>query len=120
MEYPRVLREQETEVIEDEWGSLTWHASARLGNAEKITVGRAVIKPGMRNPSHSHPNCEEVLVVLQGTIAHAAGSGEEAVLHAGDTITIPEGFPHNARNTGDADAVLLIAYSSATRETRGE
>jgi len=38
----------------------------------------------------------------------------------GDVITLPTGLPHNARNLGDSDAVLLVTFSSADRQTRGE
>jgi quercetin dioxygenase-like cupin family protein len=59
-------------------------------------------------------------VVLQGTIAHTLGDGTEARMEAGDTITVPRNFVHQARNIGVQDAVLYIAFSSADRQTIGE
>jgi mannose-6-phosphate isomerase-like protein (cupin superfamily) len=41
-------------------------------------------------------------------------------MRAGDTVTIPEGTLHNARNIGTEDAVLQISYSSADRIAIGE
>ena len=38
----------------------------------------------------------------------------------GDTVSIPAGVRHNARNIGTEDAVLAISFSSAYREAIGE
>jgi quercetin dioxygenase-like cupin family protein len=91
-----------------------------LGNAGELTVGRCEIRPGCANPRHRHPNCEEVLHVLQGRIAHTAEGGSEVELLPGDSISIPAGVAHNARNLGGETAVLTISFSSANRETIGE
>ena len=115
-----VRRAGECETITAPWGALTWFANARQGNCREMTVGRCVIKPGCANPLHSHPNCTEVLVVLAGRIAHRIEGGAEIEMGPGDVITLPTGLPHNARNLGDSDAVLLVTFSSADRQTRGE
>jgi len=99
-----------------ECGTLTWFASKELGNTNTMTVGRSVIRPGRINPLHFHPNCEEVLHVLHGTILHTL-DGVTVELAQGDTLTIPANVVHNARNTGAEDAILLICFSSAERET---
>jgi quercetin dioxygenase-like cupin family protein len=120
MNNPTISPASDAKIVEADWGQLTWYAGAQLKNSEGLTVGKCVIKPGFSNPKHLHPNCEEVLVVLQGKISHTIGAGTEAVLNVGDTITIPQGFLHQARNIGNIDAVLYIAFSSANREVRGE
>jgi len=38
----------------------------------------------------------------------------------GDTVSIPTGAVHNARNVGDGEAVFVIAFSSPDRQTVGE
>ena len=115
-----VRRSSESETVNADWGTLTWWASGRLGNSREITVGRCLIKPGCANPPHRHPNCAEILVVQQGRIAHRIEDGREVEMGPGDTITLPSGLVHNARNIGDGDAVLLIAFTSADRQTQGE
>lgn len=102
-----------------DWGCLTWFASGALGNSTAQTIGRCVIRPGHGNPRHQHPNCEEVLVVLSGSIRHTSADGE-AELGPGDTVTIPPGIPHQAINSGTDDATLLICFSSAERRVQGE
>lgn len=114
-----ILRAAETLVEVTPWGRLIWKASAGLGNAETVTVGICEIAPGHANPRHHHPNCTEVLHVLQGVIAHTFGD-EEVVMAAGDVITVPPHLVHNARNIGDDTAILAISFDNAQRQTVGE
>ena len=114
----RYARDIETNSFD--WGSLTWYANAAAGNSAEMTVGKCVIKPGAENPPHRHPNCIEVLVVMQGIIDHRIEEGATVRLHAGDCISIPVNLPHNARNVASEDAVLLVTFSSADRQTIGE
>ena len=112
-----VRQESENEKITDSWGSLTWFASGKLGNSDGMTIGQALIKPGCENPLHSHPNCAEVLIVLQGRIALVCENGNELEMTVDDTITLPQGLPHKARNIGEEDAILSISFDSADRQT---
>jgi len=101
------------------WGKLEWFASRGLGNSISMTVGLATLNVGKANPVHRHPNCDEVLHVIQGHIMHRVGD-KEYEMHAGDTVTIPEGTLHNARNIGTEDALLSISFSSPDRIAIGE
>ena len=103
-----------------DWGNLVWYASRSLGNSTEMTIGRCTLKPGCANPRHYHPNCTEILVVMQGRIRHTISESEEAEMHEGDTVTIPPNLWHRATNIGDTDAVLHISFSSADRQTVGE
>ena len=98
------------------WGGLIWQVSGPLGNSESMTVGRCLLAPGEANGRHHHPNCDEVLEVLEGSIVHSF-DGREVAMERGDVISIPSGVVHNARNVGTTAAELLICFSSAWRET---
>jgi quercetin dioxygenase-like cupin family protein len=106
--------------MQADWGDLTWWASRSQGNSGTMTVGRCRLKPGQANPRHRHPNCGEVLVVMRGRIAHTAAGGGTVELGPGDSVSIPRGIPHQARNVGAEMAELFIAFDSADRETIGE
>ena len=114
-----VTRSANNKVVEYPWGHLTWYASRELNNSETMTVGQAVIRPGQANPRHFHPNCDEVLHVLKGDILHSMGD-RTVEMHSGDTVSIPVGVMHNAKNIGKEDAVLEISFSSADRQVVGE
>jgi quercetin dioxygenase-like cupin family protein len=104
---------------EQEWGRLVWMVSGALGNSETMTVGRCFIKPGHANPAHYHPNCDEVLYVLRGRIEHRVDD-EYVEMNAGDTISIPTGRIHNARNIGSEEAEFVISFSAPDRQVIGE
>jgi quercetin dioxygenase-like cupin family protein len=110
----------QAEKLPQDWGELTWFANRALGNAQEVTVGRCVIRPGHSNPRHYHPNCAEVLVVLQGRIHHTDSQGGQTEMSEGDTVSVAPNTWHQAANIGDRDAVLLIVFTSADRETVGE
>ncbi len=114
-----VLPAGEVEVLPQPWGKLQWFASRPLGNSTTMTVGQATISPGKENPPHWHPNCDEVLHVVRGHIMHRVGD-KEYEMRAGDTVVIPEGTVHNARNIGSEDAVLIVSFNSADRVAIGE
>ena len=84
-----------------------------------LRIGEAVIKPGQESPRHFHPNCDEVLHVLQGHILQVMGD-ESVEMSAGDTVSIPAGIHHSTKNLGKENAVLAISYSSADRQVIGE
>jgi quercetin dioxygenase-like cupin family protein len=102
-----------------EWGDLLWFASGQLNNSSEMTVGRCRLKVGSSNHRHYHPNCEEVLHVLEGRISHSIGD-RALEMSVGDSIVIPPNIVHNAHNIGTEDALLLITFSSADRKTVDE
>jgi quercetin dioxygenase-like cupin family protein/type 1 glutamine amidotransferase len=114
-----VLAKSAVEVLPQPWGKLEWFASRPIGNSGTMTVGQATIAPGKFNPPHWHPNCDEILHVVQGHIMHRVGD-KEYEMRAGDTVVIPEGTVHNARNIGTEDAVLWVSFNSADRVAIGE
>lgn len=102
------------------WGELHWFASSEIGDSPALTVGKCILNPGLANPRHYHPNCHEVLTVLEGTIAHTLDGRQDVPMEPGDTVVIPPHTWHRACNTGQSRAVLLIAFSSGQRATVGE
>lgn len=114
-----VTRPANYKVIEQPWGRLTWYVSGELGNSDTMTVGQAVISPGKENPRHHHPNCDEILHVISGRILQTVGD-KTVEMNVGDTVSIPAGVKHQAKNIGNEDAVLAISFSSADRQVIGE
>jgi quercetin dioxygenase-like cupin family protein len=99
------------------WGEIRWPASRAACGARELTLGVTNVATGASNPVHRHPNCEEVLVVLRGEIEHFIEGTPRVRMKAGETIVIPRNLRHQARNVGASEAELLVAFSSAERET---
>lgn len=116
----QLLTYPEAAKIDFDWGNLTWFAGRSLDNSTEMTIGRCTLNPGQGNPRHYHPNCTEILVVIQGRIEHTGAGGNKIEMGQGDTVTIPANIWHHATNIGDVPAVLFIAFSSADRQTVGE
>ena len=113
----KVMRTTEVQAENYAWGALHWLTSASVNGARELTLGHTVVAAGGRNPLHRHPNCEEVLYVLAGEIEHVVEGTPNLRLKAGEAILIPRNLKHQAINVGSASAELLVAFSSAHRET---
>jgi quercetin dioxygenase-like cupin family protein len=96
------------------WGRIRWLANDELAGVG-ATVGYVEIEAGASNPLHLHPNCSEILVLLEGALTHRVG--EKSVdLVADDVVVIPAGVPHQATNVGSTTARMLVAYDAGVRE----
>jgi quercetin dioxygenase-like cupin family protein len=111
-----VRRVGEVAPVELGWGRLVWLIGEELTPGAEQTLGVVTIAPGQRNPLHMHPNCEELLYVMEGEADHKLGD-EMFHLTAGDVIRIPRGVPHWARATADGPLVALISFSAPDRQT---
>ena len=85
----------EAKCVVESWGSLNWLVSQELTHTPNPTLGRVVIKTGMPNPKHSHPNSVEVLYMLRGTLRHVIGD-DTVRMQAGDTTVVPAGVLHDS------------------------
>jgi len=97
------------------FGSVHWAVRDGDPPGAEQTVGLAIFDAGKSNVEHIHPNCEEVVYVLDGEVRHTLG-GQETVLRAGDLIVVPRNVPHRLINDGGADARVYIAFSSPDRQ----
>lgn len=106
----------ETEALKLSWGQLVWLVGeVQMPDAEQ-TLGVVTIQPGNRNPLHMHPNCEELLYVLEGEAEHKLGD-ETFHITAGDVIRIPRGVQHWAEAKGNTPLKAIISFSAANRLT---
>ena len=98
------------------WGALQWLCNAERMPGALLTLGVCDLERGQGNPRHYHPNCEEVLLVLEGDGRHQI-EDDWLELRAGSMIRIPTGTRHKLVNTGRTKLRCVIAFSSGTRET---
>lgn len=98
------------------WGSIQWMVSQKQYAEAALTFGHVEIKAGSKNPLHVHPNCDEVLFLLEGELDHSV-NGDTVRLLPGMSLFIPKNAPHDARNVGMTTARMVVAYSSGDRQT---
>ena len=70
---------------------------------------RVDFAPGTGFPKHTHPGVE-IAYVLEGTVEYRLGDAAPVTLKAGDSLYIPEGTPHSAKNIGESKASELATY----------
>jgi quercetin dioxygenase-like cupin family protein len=103
------------ETISFDWGRLRWLCTGERTPDARQTFGLAEIAAGRKNPRHYHPNCDEVLYLLEGEIEHTLGD-EVHRLTPGAMLHIPANVPHDARNVGAVTARMVIAYNVPDRQ----
>jgi quercetin dioxygenase-like cupin family protein len=86
---------------------------APIDGAE-LSVARMTLNEGARSERHRHPNCNEVIHLIQGTVEQSVGT-ERFIMEAGDTVFIPQGSVHGSNNIGRADATMIVCYSAGSR-----
>ena len=79
-----------------------------LSGREVIQV-RVDFAPGVAFPPHSHPG-EEIAYVIEGLLEYRLEGEPPVTLKAGETLFIPAGTIHSAKNVGSANAAELATY----------
>lgn len=75
----------------------------------EVVQARVDFAPGASFPRHSHPG-EEIAYVIEGTLEYQFDDKPPVTLKAGDTLFIPAGAVHSARNVGQTNASELATY----------
>ena len=95
-------------VIEVEPNVITAVRTAESDGYEAVQV-RIDFEKGTAFGKHTHPG-EEVIYVLEGVFVYEVEGQLPLTLKAGDTLFVPAGTTHAARNTGKGKAVELATY----------
>lgn len=77
--------------------------------AREVEQVRVDFDPGAVSIKHSHPG-EEVAYVLEGSLEYQLEGRPPVTLHAGETLFIPAGVAHVAKNVGSGNASELATY----------
>ncbi|MNF36740.1 Cupin domain protein [compost metagenome] len=76
---------------------------------QEIIQARVDIDPDIASPRHSHPGTE-VAYVVEGTFQYQLEGRPPVTLKAGDSLFIPAGVAHVAKNIGTGKASELATY----------
>lgn len=92
-----------------------WLVQKGLTGEGDLAMVRVTMESGQSHETHSHPNMEEILYVLNGRCMQSV-AGEERELGAGDTVHIPMGVPHATHNPFPEPLVFLAILTPAVLE----
>jgi quercetin dioxygenase-like cupin family protein len=111
----QVRRDAGSAAEPTDFGSVHW--AVREGDPEgaEQTFGVATFDAGKGNVEHVHPDCEEIIFLLDGEAEHTLGD-QSTKLEKGDLIVVPRGVPHRLVNNGVKAARALVVFSSPDRQ----
>ncbi len=105
---------EEIKREEQDWGIFAPVTSPADG-AERLMTVEGTFFPGKGHDFHRHPNQEEVIYVLEGSIEQWI-EREHRLLGPGDGVLIPPGAVHASFNVGDARARIVAVLSPCVGE----
>ena len=79
--------------------------------SHSLRVGELTIAPKSRVPRHIHPNAEEAMIILEGTLDAILGN-QRMTVGPGHTVVAPAGAVHGFLNRYEEPARLLFVFPS--------
>lgn len=80
----------------------------RAIGGEQVLLCHVVYEPGTRVARHSHPEAEQVMWIVEGSVAMTVGD-ETQVLGAGDVVVVNRGVEHELYSEGGVTFVEAMA-----------
>lgn len=99
-----------------DWGMLAWLSHPPTTNNKNLTVIDVELFPGKGHDFHKHPDQEEVIVCVKGTLEQWVGE-EMRMLNPGDAAFIKADEVHATFNLGDEPAYVLAILGPCVGET---
>ncbi len=98
-----------------DWGSLRWMSHPPSTKAKQLTVIEVTLSPGKGHNFHKHPDQEEVIYVIDGSVEQWLDQ-QKRVLGPGDSVFIDADVVHASFNVGDSEAKLLAILGPCVGE----
>jgi quercetin dioxygenase-like cupin family protein len=89
-----------------DWGQLRWLSHPPSTGARQLTVIDVRLAPGKGHDFHKHPDQEEVIHVVEGSVEQWVDQ-DKRLLGPGDSAFIPAGMVHASFNAGSGDAKII-------------
>jgi quercetin dioxygenase-like cupin family protein len=99
-----IAKETKLEVLD--WGKLGWLSNPPNTGARQLTVIDVNLAPGKGHDFHKHPDQEEVIYVVSGSVEQWVHK-DKRILGAGDSAFIPANVVHASFNVGKTRAKIV-------------
>ena len=103
----------EAERDELDWGSMTWLSRPQTTGAKDLVAIEVNLMPGGGHNFHKHPDQEEVIYVIEGSIEQWLENRRQE-LNAGDSVFIPADVVHASFNVSSAPAKLFVTLGPSS------
>ncbi|MEL6924251.1 MAG: cupin domain-containing protein [Bacteroidota bacterium] len=111
----KFLKQSELISSTNDWGILKRVCDPEVTGAKDLTVFDVTLFPDKGHAFHHHPNQEEVIYCLAGTVEQWVGTSKQ-ILVPGDSCFIPAGMVHASFNIGEGNAKVLAILSPCIGE----
>lgn len=108
-----IAEEVEPEILD--WGKLRWLSHPPSTGARHLTVIDVNLAPGKGHNFHKHPDQEEVILVVDGTVEQWVDR-EKRILGPGDSAHIPPDVVHASFNVGAGNAKIAAILGPCVGE----
>ncbi len=98
-----------------DWGMLGWVSRPATTGARQLTVMEVTLTPGNGHNFHKHPEQEEVIYVVEGTVEQWLEQDRKQ-LGPGEAVFIPADVVHASFNVGSGPAKLLVSLGPCVGE----
>lgn len=89
-----------------DWGTSIWLSRPSITAARELVIVEVTLQPGAGHNFHKHPQQEEVLYVLEGTLEQWVDRKKE-LLNPGDSAFIPADVVHASFNASNQPSKFL-------------
>ncbi len=90
-----------------DYGTLTWLSRPQTTGSKNLVSMEATLLPGAGHFFHKHPDQDEVLYVIEGSIEQWLLE-EKQVLNAGDSVFVPAGVIHASFVASSSPAKVVV------------
>lgn len=98
-----------------DWGVMGWISNPKTTQNKDLTVLDVELFPGQGHNFHKHPDQEEVIVCIKGTVEQWINK-EKRMLKPGDAIYVDADVVHATFNNSDESAFVLAILGPCVGE----
>jgi quercetin dioxygenase-like cupin family protein len=98
-----------------DWGTIGWRTRPANTGCKTFVVMDVELEPTFGHDFHKHPQQDELITVLAGTIEQWI-EGDHTILEAGDSVYLDKDVVHASFNVGDVTARLLVVLAPSIGE----
>ena len=110
----KILTAEEMVREYPEWGGLGWASRPNDTGSKNIVVIEVTLTPGQGHNFHKHPQQEEILYMIEGTVEQWINDKKRNISQ-GDVAFVPEDTVHASFNDSEKDVKLLAILSPRGR-----
>jgi quercetin dioxygenase-like cupin family protein len=108
----RFLTAEEMTREYPEWGELGWASRPEDTGSKNLVVIEVTLAPGQGHDFHKHPQQEEIIYMIEGTVEQWLRDKKQ-VISRGDVTFVPMDTVHASFNDSESEVKILAILSPA-------